>query len=179
MTFYSLRRFPFLRLALAIFVGWLWYRSHRHTDVLALFLHDGKAQVLVCDRGRAVLLATNISFGSARAYTYDFTTGSNDDFADVRQALYETPPVPEYLAGVLLGRRTGEILLNLPNEHYRMISVPFWQLAIVGGLPLLLGLRTFWKRRAWGTKGHCAACGYDVRFSSCRCPECGLELPAA
>lgn len=147
--------------------------------MLGLFLHDGTAQVVACDRGRAVLLATNVSFGSARSYTYDFLSGANVDFDEARQALYETPPVPEHLAGVWLGRSPGNDVLSLPDHRYRMISIPFWQIAVVVGIPLALGLRTFWRRRGWGTRGRCGGCGYDVRFSTGQCPECGAKIPAA
>jgi hypothetical protein len=179
MPLRALRRFPFFRLLLAAFIGWMWSRSHTHTDVLALFLHDGKAQLLAADRGRAILLTTNISFGSSRSYTYDYLTGPNADFDEQRQTLYEKPPVPEHIAGVWIGRSHEDVFNALPNSRFRMISVPFWQVAIAIGVPLLLGLRTFWKRRFWGAPGCCSACGYDIRYSSGRCPECGADIPAA
>jgi hypothetical protein len=179
MPLRALRRFPFFRLLLAGFIGWMWWRSHAHTDVLALFLHDGKAQLFASDRGRAVVLMTNISFGSSRSYTYDYLTGSNADFDEQRQALYEKPPVPEHIAGLWVGRLHEDVFVALPNSRFRMISVPFWQVGLAVGVPLVLGVRTFWKRRYWGARGYCAGCGYDVRYSSGRCPECGVEIAPA
>ena len=56
---------------------------------------------------------------------------------------------------------------------YRAWTAPYW--AIVGVLLLpvvgragLIGMR----RRAWGP-GCCAKCGYDLRATPERCPECG------
>ena len=122
MSFTSLRRFPFLRLLLAGAVALLWYRSHHATDVLTLFLHRGTAQVFASDRGRAVLLFSNLSLGSERAYTYDYLTAPNAEFDEVRENLYGSIPAPERLAGVWLaaGPHTGSELLSTPSAKYRI-----------------------------------------------------------
>jgi hypothetical protein len=179
MSLTSLRRFPFFRLLLAGAIALLWSRSHHATDVLTLFLHRGAAQVFASDRGRAVVLFSNLSLGCERAYTYDYLAAPNAEFDEVRDSLYAGAPAPERLLGVWLaaGPHAGLELLHMPGAKYRMISIPFWQIAILAGLPLLLGLRTFWRRRRWGTAGLCLGCGYDTRFSSDRCPECGHRLP--
>jgi hypothetical protein len=176
MPLTALKRFPLFRLLLAAAVGYAWWRSHSKTDVLALFFQDGKANLFASDRGRAVYIWTNISLGPRRPFTYDALHGTNEKFSNQRETFYETPPVPERVAGVWLGSGTG--VMGMPDSRYRMISVPFWELSIVVAIPLLLGLRTFWRRRLWGTPGHCGACGYDTRFSTDRCPECGAELAA-
>src|SRR5947209_5618135 len=95
-----IRRFPYTRLLVAIAIGWLWWRSRAHTDVLAVFLHRGAAQVVASDRGRVLLVVTNVKCGSAAAYTYDSVSGETAEFDEVRVSLYEAPPQPERLAGV-------------------------------------------------------------------------------
>jgi hypothetical protein len=53
------------------------------------------------------------------------------------------------------------------------ISLPNWLLA---ALIILLPLRTIWrhlKQQARSAKGLCRACGYDLRATPTRCPECG------
>ena len=179
MTFSSLRRFPFLRLLFAGLVAFLWIRSHRRSDILGLFLHRGYANGLISDRGKAVAFHTNISFGGPRAYTYDFLTMPNDEFIDVRAMLYQTAPLPTPVAGLLMGHKGTDAFSMLPGSKYQYVVVPFWMLAIVTGVPLLAGLRTFWVRRKWGTANTCGGCGYDLRASSGRCPECGWEIPVA
>src|SRR5262245_25057385 len=59
------------------------------------------------------------------------------------------------------------------------LSVPFWFLtALFLTLPLTLVFRSVRRRRRRG-QGQCAHCGYDLRASKDRCPECGAAIPAA
>lgn len=54
------------------------------------------------------------------------------------------------------------------------LAVPHWFLAL-----LLAILPAIWLRR-WRDRippGHCLQCGYDLRASEERCPECGTEIP--
>ena len=172
----SLRRFPLFRFLFAALVGWMWVRSHSRSDILGIFLHKGYASGLISDRGKAVVFHTNITFGDRRAYTYDRLTMPNEEFTDLRARLYDTAPLPTKVAGVFLGRSGPEAFEELPGSKYQYAVTPFWMLAIVAGLPLMLGLRTFWVRRKWGAAGTCGGCGYDLRASTGRCPECGREI---
>ena len=56
---------------------------------------------------------------------------------------------------------------------YRMVQVPFWSLtAVTGVLPVAVFLRGRLRRRRVSRRA-CAECGYDMRGSPERCPECG------
>jgi hypothetical protein len=59
-----------------------------------------------------------------------------------------------------------------PSQH---LIVPHWLVAAGGGLPALLriGVRRYRKRRHHS--GLCPSCGYDLRATPDRCPECGAE----
>jgi hypothetical protein len=59
----------------------------------------------------------------------------------------------------------------------RMVAIPDWFPALIlSALALLLWRR--WKRPAKLHKQHCCrGCGYDLRATRDRCPECGLVVP--
>ncbi len=55
---------------------------------------------------------------------------------------------------------------------------PFWLLtAVTAALPMVWTTRRLRARRAW-TAGCCPSCGYDLRASPERCPECGTIASA-
>jgi hypothetical protein len=59
------------------------------------------------------------------------------------------------------------------------IGIPFWLLVLVAtGPPAYSCLRRFRDLR-WRHRGLCRACGYDLRASRDRCPECGMAIPEA
>ena len=57
---------------------------------------------------------------------------------------------------------------------YGYVLVPYWSSIVVCGTLLLLGRIT---RRRVPRAGRCASCGYDLRATPGRCPECGT-IPA-
>lgn len=66
----------------------------------------------------------------------------------------------------------GSLLWNL--------DLPYWMLATVTALPVPLGLRQLRRRRRaarFRRLGLCPSCGYDLRATPGRCPECGAAGP--
>jgi hypothetical protein len=62
----------------------------------------------------------------------------------------------------------------LIRDHH--LVLPLWFLAITTGLPPALWLRAFRRRRRRRREGLCRRCGYDLRASPERCPECGQAI---
>ncbi len=56
------------------------------------------------------------------------------------------------------------------------LSVPFWIPTILFAFLSSFPLRTFYRRRKRKKLGLCLKCGYDLRASKDRCPECGKEF---
>jgi rubrerythrin len=54
----------------------------------------------------------------------------------------------------------------------KSLEIPFWELALLAAL-----LPAVWIARRWRQRrpppGHCRVCGYDLRATPERCPECG------
>lgn len=59
------------------------------------------------------------------------------------------------------------------------VSVPYWMLstatAVLPALFVAWRLRSFIRRRRLRRSGYCPDCGYDLRATPSRCPECGAE----
>ena len=71
-------------------------------------------------------------------------------------------------AGVSFGGRWGH------NSMLWNLVIPFWLLTTVFAvLPLCDLLAIVLQKSLRPTHGHCLNCGYDLRASPDRCPECG------
>jgi hypothetical protein len=56
----------------------------------------------------------------------------------------------------------------------RVVILPYWSLILsTGMLPAICAIRAY-RRHRWRRSGKCENCGYDLRASPDRCPECGV-----
>ena len=145
---------------------------------------------LTSHRGRVVLaLSSFASTASDRSgYTYDATD------AGTLRWFRNGEPWGEIVAGGQRGsarsgpvlgfesQDSGEDTYPMLDEHgrytvtlrYRSWAVPYWALAVVTAIPLACPCgRALRRRRRRGRPGFCPDCGYDLRATSERCPECG------
>ena len=58
-----------------------------------------------------------------------------------------------------------------------LIGAPLWFLLLVFSAPPVLWLRNHLQARRALRVGHCPVCGYDLRTTPDRCPECGAVPP--
>ncbi len=66
--------------------------------------------------------------------------------------------------------------LRLPPTTLRGVVVPWWFIFALSSTPAALWLRSRRRARriiARAARSRCIHCGYDIRFSPARCPECG------
>ena len=63
---------------------------------------------------------------------------------------------------------------SLPGVHgFVMVTLPYWLLLLIAAPWAILPIRRRLVRRRRRRKGLCESCGYDLRMSQGRCPECG------
>jgi hypothetical protein len=63
-----------------------------------------------------------------------------------------------------------------PVDWYYIIGIPLWFVAIISGAGLAVSIRKFRRLIRLRMQGRCGKCGYDLRASSERCPECGTVV---
>ena len=80
------------------------------------------------------------------------------------------PTFTDYRTGFGFGSAKASDPLAPP---IRLYAIPLWTFAVSSGVPLaiVVAIRARQKRRR--ATGQCANCGYDLRGSPDRCPECG------
>jgi hypothetical protein len=72
------------------------------------------------------------------------------------------------------GNETARRIERILNTRASGLSVPYWAL-IVSSLPLPITWAILLMRRD-RLSGCCLKCGYDLRASTVRCPECGTPI---
>lgn len=83
----------------------------------------------------------------------------------------------EYQALSSVTMRPGTSQL-VGGMHYAFCA-PYWSLLLIWAMPAVpcgLALKREWIRRYRLRRGLCQQCGYDLRASSGRCPDCGREF---
>ena len=69
----------------------------------------------------------------------------------------------------------AQLQFGYPTARSRAIFVPHW--AVILLLAVIPGVWLFQAARNWNRReaGHCRKCGYDLRATPGKCPECGLD----
>jgi hypothetical protein len=91
---------------------------------------------------------------------------------EFRDIGFETPSILgfNYLHGKLQSR-AGPY-----SEENWQIGIPFWFLTAMFAFVPVMRTRRRWIRLGCKPPGFCAVCGYDLRATPERCPECGTAV---
>jgi hypothetical protein len=136
----------------------LWVRSYSHADRVHVALASEHAAISA--RGRVWLLR----FGPARADAPPF-----DPVARIDESFAGWEPLLADRARLGFVSSTGEDICGF----CRIVGVPHAAVVVALAVtPGIIGFRTF-RRRRRALRGCCTNCGYDVRATPERCPECG------
>ena len=141
--------------------------SYHHFDVAALFSPGGKVQVAGIYRGGLLIVLTEVPFEN-RGLSMEFVNAEGDDYDRARDAISAFASTDH--AGWGFGYAAGAF----PQKwRYLAVQAPAW---LVAAPLVLLSVRRLTiplRQRARRRRGLCPSCGYDLRGSPGRCPECG------
>jgi len=168
-----------LTIALALLVLWPWsYRHRRGVAISRVMLMSDRVAMaefgLAWENGRLEVsdqrqeyLGEGLDFGRALAATHGAGWRWTVDLGASPARVHSDPLQSHSSAGTVRGHSHTE----------RNASLPCWLLTIVtGAWPLANLTRLIYRqsrRRRRALAGCCVRCGYDLRASPDRCPECG------
>lgn len=171
----GVRRLPFATAASIVLLAGLSAlasTSVRRCQILGFYSPAGRLQGLAAGRARILLFFSEIPFGAEYGWTARHASLTPDEYeACVVAPLYDSGKKWQFL-GVGLAHA---LIAPVPGEnwHYSIVAIPYWLIL----LPLLLlpsrAVRNQYARRCRARAGRCLGCGYDLRQSPDRCPECG------
>jgi hypothetical protein len=177
----------------------LWVRSYWAMDSASLPVAGGSpTRCISVSQGRLLLFYVRNSPTDPEQWEWRITDGlplthglvfeSEAGTVDLRAFvtsvlqsadIFDAPPratwswrnsVVSFVADGLFDRRRSRLFVLL---------VPMW--GVVAGLAILPAVWVWrrWRARARADSGRCLVCGYDLRATPGRCPECGTSIAPA
>ncbi len=176
-----------LSLLLLVATAALWVRSYWVSDRLVRQSGTWASLSLCGNRGSLDIMRANVSRQVAQRR---LATGENIPFCfelDHSPAIEGTFPhwgwsgdlKWNFLGFAYYANPANYDLAHAPIElaHYTELIIPLWPFVLLCAILPLLRFYLWFKRRRVAP-GHCLKCGYDLRASKDRCPECGTPIPA-
>lgn len=181
-----------------------WAASLRWTLGAWAFGAGGRWQSVAMHDGRTYVTFSTLPLGSYRAWT---VLPYADDQAEPDAAFpwgerartfgWLAPPASDWTAVwpsrdntlldfapadfVYRDLRIFGFLVTRLSDGSRAVAVasPGWVVLLVAAVPVVLRVRRSRRTIRWAAEGRCRSCGYDLRASPDRCPECGTEPVAS
>ena len=74
-------------------------------------------------------------------------------------------------------RYTSPSLKDFYYQEHRALVIPHWFVFLLILFPAIRLIPRFVRKARWQARGYCMKCGYDLRASPGKCPECGTDKP--
>jgi hypothetical protein len=165
----------FVPLVVVLLIGAEWPRSYRSTGEFAaarVAVDEGHALSFLSRRGHVDVVAVSFPVPGT-----DFLTGYSLAeslqlwwMADAYVEPSATVPPTSFEFAIL---RPGTSSARTTGWRAR---APYWALTVPGIGLVYAALFPAWRAFSRRRRGLCQSCGYDLRSSAGRCPECGTEI---
>ena len=152
-----------LSLPLFVTMGSLWVRSHWASDEIAFLV--GRHDVLFVSG----VGAFRLTWYSDRPIRLEpgWTVIAPSPQSPLELCSYQ-------LLGIGFDYGDDYAVAGFPRQRHRTLVLPYWFTTTLAALPAILWSATLIKRlRRRSRPDHCRSCGYDLRVTLGRCPECG------
>lgn len=168
--FTALPRHRLAMIAVITLLAAMWGRSMFANDAVAVFLYDGWMQGMGWSDGTVYLGLSTESAGAERAFTVLADSDPDGDLRSIADSIFYQAVTKSVRIdpAMLAGAGPKNLLLHAP------IWLPLLLVSAALGADVAIAYRQERRRRRAGL---CRHCGYDLRASPERCPECGQ--PAA
>ncbi len=173
-----------ISLALCMACVVMWVRSYYIRDIVSFGVTGGDSHVAQSILGRLHLLS-NLSGGCVEGKVY-YTADHLSPQAIWQAGMSGYPQHVQWRGGFVWQSYDNFIMCAVGDElgftiRSRLVVIPYWFPAVVCGI-----LPLFWLSQVRGRRhqenrrrrGLCLVCGYDLRGSPQRCPECGTPVAA-
>ena len=169
----AIRILAALSLLLCVAAVALWVRSYRYLTVARLYLPRASVQAgVMANDGRLVIVVHSFAARPAGAFDSELRW-DEPAMPTIRSASAWTG------AGGWDREWIGFGVSSSPARGWRrrVITVPLWFVVLILLSAAAGAVRTL--RRSRTAAGSCRACGYDLRATPDRCPECGTLVNRA
>jgi hypothetical protein len=168
-----------LSLVICIATCTLWVRSARICDTLWFNSSAGNSYALKTKRHGVVLFSTlhareGMVNGNYAVFKTDFPEGWH------LSSFQYHPPPKGFVAYTYEQKNEVEFAgfgwnrQQLPPTTATRLAIPFWFVAAISAMPCLARVVAWIRTGRRHVAGCCPACGYDLRVTPERCPECGM-----
>lgn len=144
----------FLSLLICMAVCVLRLRSEWRSDTIGLY------GSFPADSWQASLNSSGVTVSTSEQLELNVPTGS---------------PIDWRFAGFHRTRMNWAFAASFAATRTDSVTVPHWFLLALAGIAPTVWLHAAIRRRRSTSAGLCPACGYDLRATPGRCPECGRE----
>jgi hypothetical protein len=171
-----------MSLTLCVASAALWVRSYLKNDVLTWHASRGTFRVSWMT-GSLVLFGDNVHHREPRfdawsgyawpSINYGQPSEPTYSFLNALGFSYVTGDFVPWDPLTFLSRTPGSAYLTGTVLRQRVVAVPFYAIVFSTGILPLIRARGVVQRMVRQRRGLCTVCGYDLRASPERCPECG------